>query len=91
MLVERYVTRPRHIEIQVFGDTHGNYVHLFERDCSVQRRHQKVLEEAPAPGMTEARRAEMGAAAIAAARSVGYVGAGTVEFIVAKPGDGNRA
>jgi 3-methylcrotonyl-CoA carboxylase alpha subunit len=81
VLVERYVTRPRHIEIQVFGDTHGNYVYLFERDCSVQRRHQKVLEEAPAPGMSEARRREMGAAAVAAAKAVGYVGAGTVEFI----------
>ncbi len=81
VLVERYVTRPRHIEIQVFGDTHGHCVHLFERDCSVQRRHQKVLEEAPAPGLSEARRAEMGAAAVAAARAVGYVGAGTVEFI----------
>ena len=86
VLVERYVTRPRHIEIQVFGDTHGNYVHLFERDCSVQSRHQKVLEEAPAPGMTGERRAEMGAAAIAAARSVGYVGAGTVEFIAEQSG-----
>jgi 3-methylcrotonyl-CoA carboxylase alpha subunit len=81
VLIERYVTRPRHIEIQVFGDRHGNFVHLFERDCSVQRRHQKVLEEAPAPGMSAARRAEMGAAAVAAARAVGYVGAGTVEFI----------
>ena len=81
VLVERYVTRPRHIEIQVFGDSHGQCVHLFERDCSVQRRHQKVLEEAPAPGMTEQRRAEMGAAAVAAAKAVGYVGAGTVEFI----------
>ncbi|HWP18988.1 MAG TPA: acetyl/propionyl/methylcrotonyl-CoA carboxylase subunit alpha [Burkholderiaceae bacterium] len=86
VLVERYVTRPRHIEIQVFGDTHGNYVYLFERDCSVQRRHQKVLEEAPAPGMTEARRREMGEAAVAAARAVGYVGAGTVEFIAEQDG-----
>jgi 3-methylcrotonyl-CoA carboxylase alpha subunit len=81
VLIERYVTRPRHIEIQVFGDTHGNCVYLFERDCSVQRRHQKVLEESPAPGLSEARRAEMGAAAVAAAKAVGYVGAGTVEFI----------
>ena len=82
VLIERYVRRPRHIEIQVFGDTHGHYVYLFERDCSVQRRHQKVLEEAPAPGMTEAMRRQMGEAAVAAARAVGYVGAGTVEFIV---------
>jgi 3-methylcrotonyl-CoA carboxylase alpha subunit len=82
VLIEKYVQRPRHIEIQVFGDTHGNYVYLFERDCSVQRRHQKVLEEAPAPGITEAFRASMGAAAVAAARAVNYVGAGTVEFIV---------
>ncbi|MEP7057158.1 MAG: biotin carboxylase N-terminal domain-containing protein [Caldimonas sp.] len=81
VLIERYVTRPRHIEIQVFGDTFGNCVYLFERDCSVQRRHQKVLEEAPAPGIGEARRREMGEAAVAAARAVGYVGAGTVEFI----------
>jgi 3-methylcrotonyl-CoA carboxylase alpha subunit len=85
VLIEKYVQRPRHIEIQVFGDMHGNYVHLFERDCSVQRRHQKVLEEAPAPGMTEALRRQMGEAAVAAARSVNYVGAGTVEFIV-EPG-----
>jgi 3-methylcrotonyl-CoA carboxylase alpha subunit len=82
VLIEKYAQRPRHIEIQVFGDTHGNYVYLFERDCSVQRRHQKVLEEAPAPGMTEAMRKQMGEAAVAAARAVNYVGAGTVEFIV---------
>ncbi|OSZ63844.1 acetyl/propionyl/methylcrotonyl-CoA carboxylase subunit alpha [Hydrogenophaga sp. IBVHS2] len=82
VLVERYVQRPRHIEIQVFGDTHGQIVHLFERDCSVQRRHQKVLEEAPAPGMTPALRERMGQAAVAAAKAVNYVGAGTVEFIV---------
>ena len=86
VLIEKYVLRPRHIEIQVFGDTQGNVVYLFERDCSVQRRHQKVLEEAPAPGMTPALRAKMGEAAVAAARAVGYVGAGTVEFIVEQPG-----
>ena len=89
VLVERYVTRPRHIEIQVFGDTQGQCVYLFERDCSVQRRHQKVLEEAPAPGMSAARRAEMGAAAVAAAKAVGYVGAGTVEFIAEPTPDGD--
>src|SRR5690349_9928115 len=81
VLVEQYVLRPRHIEIQVFADTRGQCIHLFERDCSVQRRHQKVLEEAPAPGMTAERRAAMGRAAVDAARAVGYVGAGTVEFI----------
>jgi 3-methylcrotonyl-CoA carboxylase alpha subunit len=89
VLIEKYVQRPRHIEIQVFGDTHGNYVYLFERDCSVQRRHQKVLEEAPAPGMTAALRQQMGEAAVAAARTVNYVGAGTVEFIVAQKPDGS--
>ena len=89
VLVERYVTRPRHIEIQVFGDTQGQCVYLFERDCSVQRRHQKVLEEAPAPGMSAERRAEMGAAAVAAAQAVAYVGAGTVEFIAEPAGDGD--
>ena len=86
VLIERYVLRPRHIEFQVFADGHGHCVHLFERDCSVQRRHQKVLEEAPAPGMSTERRAVMGAAAVSAAAAVGYVGAGTVEFIVAPDG-----
>jgi 3-methylcrotonyl-CoA carboxylase alpha subunit len=89
VLVERYVTRPRHIEIQVFGDTHGHLIHLGERDCSVQRRHQKVLEESPAPGLSAARRAELGAAAVAAARAVGYVGAGTVEFVAEELHDGD--
>ncbi len=86
VLIEKYVTAPRHVEIQVFGDSHGNVVHLFERDCSAQRRHQKVIEEAPAPGMTDAVRAAMGKAAVDAAKAVGYVGAGTVEFIA----DGSR-
>jgi 3-methylcrotonyl-CoA carboxylase alpha subunit len=86
VLIEKYLQRPRHIEFQVFGDTHGNCVYLFERDCSVQRRHQKVLEEAPAPGMTPERRAVMGKAAVDAAKAVGYVGAGTVEFIVNQDG-----
>jgi 3-methylcrotonyl-CoA carboxylase alpha subunit len=81
VLIEKYVERPRHIEVQVFGDSHGNVVHLFERDCSLQRRHQKVIEEAPAPGMDEATRAAVCDAAVKAAKAVDYVGAGTIEFI----------
>lgn len=88
VLIEKYALKPRHIEIQVFGDSHGNYVHLFERDCSVQRRHQKVLEEAPAPDVDESMRSAMGKAAIDAARAVDYVGAGTVEFIVEQREEG---
>jgi 3-methylcrotonyl-CoA carboxylase alpha subunit len=86
VLIEKFVQPARHIEVQVFGDRLGNVIHLFERDCSVQRRHQKVVEEAPAPGMTAERRRQMGAAAVAAARAVSYVGAGTVEFIAAEDG-----
>ena len=87
MLIEKYLNAPRHIEMQVFADAHGDCIHLFERDCSVQRRHQKIVEEAPAPGMTAKRRREMGAAAVAAAKAIGYVGAGTVEFIVEDASD----
>ncbi len=85
VLIEKYVKQPRHIEIQVFADSHGQCVYLFDRDCSVQRRHQKLIEESPAPGLTEAMRQQMGQAAVAAALAVGYVGAGTVEFIVEQP------
>ncbi len=90
VLLENWITSPRHIEVQVFGDTHGNVVHLFERDCSLQRRHQKVIEEAPAPGMTEDTRAAICGAAVRAAQAVDYVGAGTIEFI-ADASEGLRA
>jgi 3-methylcrotonyl-CoA carboxylase alpha subunit len=90
VLIEKYIQRPRHIEVQVFGDSHGNIVHLFERDCSLQRRHQKVIEEAPAPGMDEATRKAICAAAVRAAQAVDYVGAGTIEFI-ADASEGLRA
>jgi 3-methylcrotonyl-CoA carboxylase alpha subunit len=87
VLVEKYITQPRHIEVQVFGDSFGNFVYLFERDCSVQRRHQKVIEEAPAPGISQQTRARLGEAAVAAAKSVNYLGAGTVEFIFSPEGE----
>ncbi|WP_062784099.1 acetyl/propionyl/methylcrotonyl-CoA carboxylase subunit alpha [Novosphingobium capsulatum] len=90
VLIEKYILSPRHIEVQVFGDAHGNVVHLFERDCSLQRRHQKVIEEAPAPGMDEATRAAVCQAAVRAAQAVGYQGAGTIEFI-ADGSEGLRA
>ncbi len=82
LLLEKYLEAARHIEVQVFGDTHGNLVHLFERDCSIQRRHQKILEESPAPGLSSELRAELGVAAVAAAKAVDYTGAGTVEFLL---------
>ncbi|XP_006825001.1 methylcrotonoyl-CoA carboxylase subunit alpha, mitochondrial-like [Saccoglossus kowalevskii] len=87
VLLEKYIETPRHVEVQVFGDQHGNYVYLFERDCSVQRRHQKIIEEAPAPGITDEIRQKLGVAAVQAARAVNYVGAGTVEFIMDKNHD----
>src|SRR5262245_15969577 len=82
VLIEKYVLQPRHVEVQVFADTHGNAVHLFERDCSIQRRHQKVVEEAPAPGLSAKQRESLGAAAVTAAKAIGYVGAGTIEFLL---------
>lgn len=87
VLIERFLVKPRHVELQVFADEHGNCVHLYERDCSVQRRHQKVLEEAPAPGMTKELRDRMGTAAVNAAKAVGYEGAGTVEFMLDDDGE----
>jgi len=87
VFLERYVERPRHVEVQVVGDTHGTVVHLFERECSIQRRYQKVLEEAPSPAVDDGLRAQLGKAAVAAAEAIGYVGAGTVEFVLAPGGD----
>src|SRR3954451_3513368 len=86
VFLERFVERPRHVEVQVFGDTHGTVVHLFERECSIQRRYQKIVEEAPSPAVTPELRAELGAAAVAAAKAIDYVGAGTVEFVLAPDG-----
>ena len=89
LYVERLIERPRHVEIQIFADAHGNVVHLFERECSVQRRHQKVIEESPSPAVTPALRRSMGEAAVAAARAAGYRNAGTIEFLV--EGEGANA
>jgi acetyl-CoA carboxylase biotin carboxylase subunit len=90
LYVERLIDRPRHVEVQIFGDTHGRIVHLFERECSIQRRHQKVIEESPSPALTPALRDAMGAAAVAAARAAGYVNAGTIEFLVEGSGHAAR-
>src|SRR3954454_8021993 len=90
VFLERYLEAPRHVEIQVFADSHGNVVSLFERECSIQRRHQKIVEESPSPAVDDSLRARMGEAAVAAARAVGYVGAGTVEFVVDTAGDGTE-
>jgi acetyl/propionyl-CoA carboxylase alpha subunit len=90
LYIEKLIERPRHVEIQIFGDAHGNVVHLFERECSLQRRHQKVIEESPCPVLTPALRERMGAAAVAAARAVGYRNAGTIEFLLEGEGDSAR-
>ena len=87
VFLERLVQRPRHIEVQIFADSHGQVVHLFERECSIQRRYQKIIEEAPSPAVSDALRAELGAAAVAAGKAIGYVGAGTVEFIMDASGE----
>ena len=87
VFIEKYIEKPRHVEIQILGDSHGNYVHLFERECSIQRRHQKIIEETPSPAIDPGKREAMGAAAVAAAKTVGYLGAGTVEFILDRAGD----
>ena len=90
LYVERRIERPRHVEVQVFADAHGGVVHLFERECSIQRRHQKIVEETPSPALTPALRARMGEAAVAAARAAGYVNAGTIEFLLEGEGDAAR-
>src|SRR4029079_9213606 len=88
--VERLIDRPRHVEVQVFGDAHGRVVHLFERECSIQRRHQKVIEESPSPALTPSIRAAMGHAAVKAARAAHYINAGTIEFLLEGAGDAAR-
>ncbi len=90
LYVERLIERPRHVEVQIFGDTHGNIIHLFERECSIQRRHQKIVEESPSPALTASVRSAMTDAAVAAARAAGYVNAGTIEFLLEGAGDDAR-
>ena len=91
VFLERFVERPRHVEVQILGDAHGNVVHLFERECSIQRRHQKIIEEAPSPALDDALRAELCDAAVAAAKAIGYVNAGTVEFVARRRAAGSRS